>query len=707
MIDRVHLLKEAEDAGFDPRNVHYGDRGAFERLKHLSPIFGWRIWLQRALLEEDSLAEWVTKDNAGYFEGLAQLVYKHKDRITNYKKEIVLAEVCQEVPAWTAYVFIRNFNDLSCCHTVMANLRDYARDRLDLSESEKVFLSKVPNISPVMVPIEEFTALSALPFIKELVNKMQELNIKETLTYEKMSRITGDVCKLLNRPGFLYCWATCGFRDKDLHMLDEAGDYVFQSNLTYTGYIYGFDVSELHLQDWQTAIVIYAISHNKAEFLKLIKESPVFKELTSDSLLFHEEFYRDCVDVDELTEADLKELFTMHGSGAYLVGKLSFEEVKDLYGIPDSYRKMYMKLEKGNTAQFRYLKDHGLLGKSCSIVERLNEKPIFEWVSGEFSHIEGISAESAVDLLTVAEISADAVKHLTHVSEIPLFLRNSRPGADDPEWLKLAEALHLEEEFLEAHKANIRKFVMSNGAQIVNKYMKNIHETDEIKLLTRAELMGRFREIRYVGECLHKEIDLIVNDTWNDNITVTDGEFTAVEHDDFLSIVQLGETPISTCLSYERGSNVNCLLSFFDACKKIVTVEHDGIVLARAVIRLTKVRRRVSELSYLPTEKDSETKTAVVTETMRNRDISEAWRTCAAELILKLAKEKAGKLGACVLMDSSYSSQLDTAVSPVAINMYVTSSRAPRQYLATLGGVIEKQSEGSYIRVRVLTEGGS
>lgn len=42
------------------------------------------------------------------------------------------------------------------------------------------------------------------------------------------------------------------------------------------------------------------------------------------------------------------------------------------------------------------------------------------------------------------------------------------------------------------------------------------------------------------------------------------------------------------CISYRNGPNCDCLLSCFDASNKLVFIEHNGKIVFRAIIRLTK-----------------------------------------------------------------------------------------------------------------------
>ena len=55
-----------------------------------------------------------------------------------------------------------------------------------------------------------------------------------------------------------------------------------------------------------------------------------------------------------------------------------------------------------------------------------------------------------------------------------------------------------------------------------------------------------------------------------------------------IPIMQIGEIPTYSCISYRTGSNSHCLLSCFDSNKKFLFIQKNGQVVFRAMLRLTK-----------------------------------------------------------------------------------------------------------------------
>lgn len=52
--------------------------------------------------------------------------------------------------------------------------------------------------------------------------------------------------------------------------------------------------------------------------------------------------------------------------------------------------------------------------------------------------------------------------------------------------------------------------------------------------------------------------------------------------------MQIGEVPLRSCISYRNGPSCDCLLSCFDANKKILFIKYNGKIVFRAILRLTK-----------------------------------------------------------------------------------------------------------------------
>ena len=99
-------------------------------------------------------------------------------------------------------------------------------------------------------------------------------------------------------------------------------------------------------------------------------------------------------------------------------------------------------------------------------------------------------------------------------------------------------------------------------------------------------------ELKYHGGDLGREIAFpIKRDTeeiWKEKLLRVDCGWEIWEEDSLLPIMQIGEVPLRSCISYRNGPNCDCLLSCFDANKKIIFIKHNGKIVFRAILRLTK-----------------------------------------------------------------------------------------------------------------------
>lgn len=134
-----------------------------------------------------------------------------------------------------------------------------------------------------------------------------------------------------------------------------------------------------------------------------------------------------------------------------------------------------------------------------------------------------------------------------------------------------------------------------------------------------AELLGKFEKLKYPAGDLSREIDFAVSKEveleWEKDLTYICGDLTLQEETRLLPIMQIGEIPTYSCISYRTGSNSHCLLSCFDSNKKFLFIQKNGQVVFRAMLRLTKGsyaddmhRKKIqfADLSNLDETKDEE-----------------------------------------------------------------------------------------------------
>ena len=134
------------------------------------------------------------------------------------------------------------------------------------------------------------------------------------------------------------------------------------------------------------------------------------------------------------------------------------------------------------------------------------------------------------------------------------------------EWRYLAKAFVFSEEFIAENRERIIQFILEDGAHIMKIYCESQPEKlDDLRRLVSAELMGRFKELKYYQDDLSHEIDYPVTECqkkiWMENSREEQGELAVWEEDGLLPVMQIGVKPHVTCLSYIDGMYNQCLLA--------------------------------------------------------------------------------------------------------------------------------------------------
>ena len=140
-------------------------------------------------------------------------------------------------------------------------------------------------------------------------------------------------------------------------------------------------------------------------------------------------------------------------------------------------------------------------------------------------------------------------------------------------WGVLKEKLAFSEDFVKTNATRIGEFIFAGGAEVMATYLKQQpSKKEEIRRLVVAELLGKFEKLKYPAGDLSREIDFEeskeVELEWEKDLTYICGDLTLQEETRLLPIMQIGEIPTYSCISYRTGSNSHCLLSCFDSNKK-------------------------------------------------------------------------------------------------------------------------------------------
>ena len=297
------------------------------------------------------------------------------------------------------------------------------------------------------------------------------------------------------------------------------------------------------------------------------------------------------------------------------------------------------------------------------------------------------------------------------------------------EWKYLANAFAFSKDFIAENRERIIRFILEDGAHIMKIYCESQPEKrDDLRRLVSAELMGRFKELKYYQDDLSHEIDYPVTEwqkkVWMENSREEQGELAVWEEDGLLPIMQMGVKPYETCLSYIGGMYNQCLLACHDANKKVLYLSYRGTVVLRAAIRLTKgayndvagnkqPRIHFADLmadeakNHAGYEEKEQEYLTLFLERAYIAELPERLRYNAYQLMLRLLKRKAKDMNALFAVSTSYQESLGDELIPFYYFMYISKSKAGEQYLDSLGGNNCVDAECSYKRGKFLMDSKS
>lgn len=505
--------------------------------------------------------------------------------------------------------------------------------------------------------------------------------------------------------------------------------------------------------EYMEGLIIYAISRKKKAFLRLIQENTdIFMSLPCTSVLFQAEFYSHIVNINSLNRKNLMQCGRMKNCPAEILEIFydkdrTFQEFAILYDMSAEYAKLYFLLEiprvDDRIRVIREIIHAGCLKKGMDlapIAGQLSVRPFSQWMQKIFSHIEGLEPEVGLRLLenydrighlvqdvrTAAEaryITCSKKELLCHPEGRRTLEDQDMEGIreavlrENPEWLKLRDEFQLTDEFIAENEARIRSFIFNDGAHIIWTYLQQMrYKSEELRRLVYAELTGRFRELKYFGNDLEKELDYPVSEldknVWMKNLREEKGDLWIWEEDGLLPVMRIGEVPRETCLSYKTGVYKECLLACHDSNKKVLYLSWKGKIVLRAAIRLTKGffgkaehnKKQPAQLEFadLSDRKDGEgekqkrEKLVLFLEKAYVAGIPEKMQKPAAEMIFQLMEQKAKLLNALLVASTSYLKWKPERMHYALFSVYISRSKAGSQYLDSLDGSQSVVNEGSY-----------
>ena len=400
---------------------------------------------------------------------------------------------------------------------------------------------------------------------------------------------------------------------------------VLASKVSYVNTLYHNPLTRISLSslsEEKYEILLYAITQKKMAFLKLINEEvELFYDLPNVSMLLKEDIYREYLNLNSLNRKNLKESadLTMKDYRLKLLAKRehTFDELKLLCTAEEAVIRLYEQLTcKRSDERIAVLRE--LIKRECvpdtfeeeqiePLARALSGKPLSRWIREDFQNIPDLSYGTALWLLVYREQLKGMEKEITMEQQAIYLLKDlalvkecdsltelkEKLILGDVSWKMLKEKLAISDELVQKNADRIGTFLFVGGAEIMETFLeRQPSKIEEIRRLVTAELLGKFDELKYPSGDLMREIDFEVSEEaekeWKIDRTFTSKNLVLKEETSLLPVMQIGEVPSYSCLSYRSGLNSDCLLSCFDSNKKFFFIRKNGQIVFRAMIRLTK-----------------------------------------------------------------------------------------------------------------------
>lgn len=518
---------------------------------------------------------------------------------------------------------------------------------------------------------------------------------------------------------------------------------VFSSKVSYVNTLYQNPLSKISLSSLsveKSELLLYAITQKKKAFLNLINEEPeLFYDLPNASMLLKKEMYQEYINLNTLNRKNLKDSadLILSNDRFELLAKRehTFEELKLLCTAKEALIRLYEQLTCKCDERLMVLRE--LIKRECvpysfwkgqiePLAAALSEKPLSRWIREDFRNISDLSYGTALWLLVYREQLKGMEKEITMEQQALYLLKDlalvkecdslselkEKLILGDVSWRLLKEKLSFSEEFVQNNAARIGNFLFVGGAEIMETFLeRQPSKIEEIRRLVTAELLGKFDELKYPSGDLMREIDFEVSEEaekeWKIDRTFTSKNLVLKEETGLLPVMQIGEVPSYSCLSYRSGLNSDCLLSCFDSNKKFFFIRKNGQVVFRAMIRLTKgsyvgdrMRKKIqfADLSGAGKPKEEEGEELVLfLERYYEKNLAYEEQDQAVYLAFVAAKEKAKKLGARLVLSCYYQDDVKTK-EYIKSNyyLYISKSKNGSQYLDSLYGEASVSDSGDY-----------
>ena len=518
---------------------------------------------------------------------------------------------------------------------------------------------------------------------------------------------------------------------------------VFSSKVSYVNTLYQNPVSKISLSslsEEKSEILLYAITQKKKAFLNLInEEAELFYDLPNASMLLKKEVYQEYINLNTLNRKNLKDSadLILSRDRFELLAKRehTFEELKLLCTAKEAVIELYEQLTCKCDERLMVLRE--LIKRECvpysfwkgqiePLAAALSKKPLSRWIREDFRNIPDLSYGTALWLLVYREQLKGMEKEITMEQQAFFLLKDlelikectsfgelkEKLVVQDVSWKVLCKEFSFSEEFVQENAKRIEEFILAGGAEIMAIFLKERPtKKEEIRRLVTAELLGKFQELKYPSGDLIREIDFDVpvetENEWKKDLIHTSGNLVAYEETGLLPVMQIGEIPTHSCISYRTGHNSECLLSCFDSNKKFLFIKKNGQAVFRAMLRLTKgsfadnrKRKGIEFADLLKTDEknmDEGEELVLFLERYYEKNLSTEELDEAVNLAITTAKEKARKLGARFVLSTRYKDDVKrNEYVKSHYYLYISKSKNGSQYLDSLYGEASVSASGDY-----------
>lgn len=354
-----------------------------------------------------------------------------------------------------------------------------------------------------------------------------------------------------------------------------------------------------------------------------------------------------------------------------------------------------------------------------TIVDRLVaalEKNRFSTYMAQFASIKNATKQDVLWLITQMDIAKPVLSQITNAQDLRFVLSHPDLAGTLEERKQNDLNTNSNIEFLQ--KAGIRiqdalEFSSEGNLAIARDYYASVNtreQQENILKIVKAAVAGKLATLKYAD--FDKEVGSPISKSqktmWIQNTKkITDGYLTA-EYDDFRSTMIIGEYPVYSCQSYKSGTYNECLLSNFDANKKILYVTKNGEYLARAILRFTKASDEApaadNGLSFMDIDEHSDPAVDNSSDFLClflerpyiKNGVSEKENTRLRALLSDLARQKAKEMGMPLYCNSTYDGDAVTKY------IYISKSKNGRQYLDSLCGQASTEDEKKFIQASVI-----